>query len=235
MRRVILWNFLLVYSFFIPFSLTAQTDSLVKVSDLKFHSVFEQEKFKHLINKRQDFFDLFLAIDEHMNEEEARSNYAKFTQVFDELETKNLQKKKIGKKIKLSYSVVHGRFLKKYNDTEFFPEIFRTGTYNCVSASMLYALVFDSLNIPYKVKASSNHVYLVADPGPGSIVIETTNPGFEQQIFTGEFKQQYVNHLRASKLISDSDYKGKSTEEIFEEKFNAVKDAELSNLPGFQY
>jgi hypothetical protein len=66
-------------------------------------------------------------------------------------------------------------------------------------------------------------------------VIETTNPGLEQQIFTGEFKQQYANYLRNSKLISESEYKSKSVEEIFEENFKAVKDAEFNNLPGFQY
>jgi len=51
---------------------------------------------------------------------------------------------------------------------------------------MLYALVYDRISIPYKVMASSNHVYLVANPGPKSIVIETTNPGLEKAIFTGE-------------------------------------------------
>jgi len=91
------------------------------------------------------------------------------------------------------------------------------------------------LDIPYKIKASSNHVYLVANPGSNSIVIETTNPSFEEKIFTGEFKQQYVNYLRTSKLISDSEYKNKSVEELFEEKFKEVRDAEFINLPGFQY
>jgi tetratricopeptide (TPR) repeat protein len=96
-------------------------------------------------------------------------------------------------------------------------------------------MIFDNLEIPYNVKASSDHVYLVANPGSNSIVIETTNPGFEQMIFSGEFKQQYVNYLRTSKLISESEYKNKSVEEIFEEKFKEVRDAEFNNLPGFQY
>jgi hypothetical protein len=67
------------------------------------------------------------------------------------------------------------------------------------------------------------------------MVIETTNPGFEKAIFTGAFKQQYVSYLRTSKLISDEEYKDKSTEEIFEEKFKEVKIAKFRNFPGFQY
>lgn len=54
---------------------------------------------------------------------------------------------------------------------------------------MLYAMVFDELNIPYKVKASSNHVYLVANPGPKSIVVKTTNPDFEKK-----YSQEILNN-----------------------------------------
>jgi len=213
----------------------AQSDSLIRYSDLSFHSDFEKEAIENFVFQNRDTFNLFLAIDEEMTLKEAKWRKDIYLSVFKELEDKKIQTKKIHKKIKLSYSNVHSRFLKKYNDNEYFPVIFQTGTYNCVSASMLYAIIFDNLDIPYKVKASSSHVYLVANPGSNSIVIETTNPGFEQKIFTGEFKQQYVNYLRTSKLISESEYKNKSTEEIFEEKFKEVRDAEFNNLPGFQY
>lgn len=216
-------------------SVLAQSDSLIRFSDLRFHSDFEKEAIENFVFQNRDTFNLFLAIDEKITHAEAKWRKDIFLSVFKDLENKKIQTKTINKKIKLSYSNVHSRFLKKYNDNEYFPVIFQTGTYNCVSASMLYALIFDNLDITYNVKASSNHVYLVANPGSNSIVIETTNPGFEQKIFTGEFKQQYVNYLRTSKLISESEYKSKSVEEIFEEKFKEVRDAEFKNLPGFQY
>ena len=213
----------------------AQSDSLIRFSDLNYHSDFEQKAFRNFVLHNRDTFNLFLAIDETMTENEAAGRKDIYLSAFRDLEEKKIQDKKLNKKIKLSYSCIHDKFLKKYNSNEYFPGIFQTGIYNCVSASMLYAMVFDRLNIPYAVKASSSHVYLVANPGSNSIVIETTNPGFEQQIFTGEFKQQYVNYLRTSKLISESEYKNKSVEEIFEEKFKEVKDAGFNNLPGIQY
>lgn len=216
-------------------SVFAQPDSLIRFSDLRFHSDFEKEAIENFVFQKRDTFNLFLAIDEKMTQKEASWRKDIYLSVFKALDEKKIQSKKINQKIKLSYSNVHSRFLKKYNDNEYFPVIFQTGTYNCVSASMLYAMIFDNLDIPYNVKASSNHVYLVANPGSNSIVIETTNPGFEQMIFTGEFKQQYVNYLKTSKLISESEYKNKSVEEIFEEKFKEVRDAEFNNLPGFQY
>jgi hypothetical protein len=211
------------------------SDSLVLFSDLKFHSDFEKERFQRFINHKTDTFNLFLAIDKNVTGEEAAKYFKTYISIYDALNKSKLETKNINRRIKIVYSAVHDRFLKKYNSSEYFPITFQTGVYNCVSASMLYALVFDRLNIPYKVKVSSNHVYLVANPGPNSIVIETTNPGFEKMIFTGEFKQQYVNYLRESKLISEQDYRSKSVEEIFEEKYNEVEDAEFINLPGIQY
>lgn len=216
-------------------TLVAQNDSIIRFSDLKYHSAFEKAALEIFILHNRDTINLFLAIDENITEEQVKESKNTYMSIFKELEAKKIESKNINKKIKVSYTAVHNRFLKKYNDNQYFPEIFQTGTYNCVSASMLYAMVFSHINIPYKVKASSDHVYLIANPGPNSIVIETTNPGFEQQIFNGDFKQQYANYLRSSKLISESEYKSKSTEEIFEENFKQVRDVEFNSLPGLQY
>jgi hypothetical protein len=213
----------------------AQPDSLIRFSDLRFQSDFEKNAFDNFVKQRTDTFRLFLAIDKNMTDETAGKLNTTFNNALTELNQRNFQSKRINKQIKITYSGIHSRFLKKYNGNEYFPVTIQTGTYNCVSASMLYAMVFDHFHIPYKVMASSSHVYLVANPGENSVVIETTNPLFEKTIFTGDFKQQYVKYLRGSKLISEDDYRNKSVEELFEEKFNEVKEADFLNLPGFQY
>lgn len=216
---------------------TAQNipDSLIRFSDLRYHSDFEKEAILNFVKYQKDTFNLFLSIDEKINTEEAKGSYETYLSIFNELVQQKIAEKNIARKIKISYSTVHSRFLQKYNDNEYFPVMFRSGTFNCVSASMLYAMVFDRLAIPYKVMVSSNHVYLIGNPGAKSIVIETTNPSFEKAIFNGEFQQQYVDYLRSSKLISETEYRNKSVEEIFEEKFNQVREATFNNLPGIQY
>jgi hypothetical protein len=176
-----------------------------------------------------------LAIDENMTLEEANKYYKIYEKVYDLLNEKKIDSKKINQQIKIAYSTVHDRFLRKYNDNEYFSEMFKLGTYNCVTASMIYAMVFEQLSIPYKIMASTGHVYLIANPGPNSIVVETTNPGFEKMIFTGEFKKQYVSYLLNSKLISEEEYKNKSAEELFEANYNKVREVEFFNLPGIQY
>jgi len=210
-------------------------DSIVVLSDLKYQSAFEKVALNNFVKHQKDTFNLMMAIDEKMTEGQSIEQYKKYSEIFNELSLKKIESKSLNTKIKMSYRAVHDKFLNKYNENEYFPATLETGMYNCVTASILYAMIFDHLKIPYKVMASTSHVYLVANPGPKSIVIETTNPGFENTIFTGDFKQQYVDNLRNSKLISTSEYKNKSMEEIFQEKFKEVKDATLFNLPGFQY
>ena len=219
----------------IQFYAQNSSDSLVLLSDLKYQSNFEKVALTNFVEHQKDTFNLMMSIDEKMTENQSREHYKKYSEIFSELSLKKIESKNIQTKIKMSYVAVHDKFLKKYSDNEFLPTTMKTGEYNCVSASILYAMIFDHLKIPYKVMASTNHVYLVANPGPKSIVIETTNPGFENTVFTGVFKQQYVDNLKNSKLISTSEYKSKSMEEIFQEKFKEVKDATLFNLPGFQY
>lgn len=227
----------LIFIFSISFQVYSQksTDSIILFSDLRYHSDFEKEALYNFVKHKKDTFKLFLAIDESIPAEIVNSDYKTYSEIFEILNQKNIQSKNLNRKIKIAYSTVHDRFLKKYIDNEFFPAIFQSGNYNCVTASILYAMVFNKLEIPYKIMASANHVYLVANPGSNSIVVETTNPNFELAIFNGEFKQQYVNYLRNSKLISEAEYKNKSVEEIFEEKFKEVNEAEFNNLIGFQY
>jgi len=211
------------------------TDSLVRFGDLKYQSEFEKKSLTNYIKHRTDTFNSFLAIDEKITTYDAINAYNSYLSVYHQLKERNIDSKKLNQKIKIAYSTVHDFFLRKYSSVEYFPTIFQSGLYNCVSASALYAMVFDQLGISFKVMASFNHAYLIANPGDKSIVIETTNPSFENAIFNGDFKEQYVNSLRGSKLISEAEYKNKSTDEIFAEKFREVKEAEFSNLLGFQY
>jgi len=235
MKRLLPLTFIGIFICILPVIAQSQNDSLVRFSDLRYHSEFEKASFYNFVKNKKEAFNLFLAIDEKMTIEEANQDFKTYSTIFEDFSPKAIESKNINKKIKIAYSGIHSHFLKKYNDNEYFPVIFQSGTYNCVSASMLYAYAFSKLDIPFKVMASSNHVYLIANPGSNSVVIETTNPDFEITIFNGDFQQNYVDHLRSSKLISESEYKSKSVEEIFQEKFKEVKDAEFNNLPGFQY
>jgi len=75
-----------------------------------------------------------------------------------------------------------------------FSRIFEAGIYNCVTASMLYALILDHYQIPYEIKEKPTHIYLVALPGKDNILFETTNPR-GLYVPDEKFKRDYVNSL----------------------------------------
>ena len=103
--------FLLIVSVTILTPVAAQTDSLIRFSDLHFHSAFEQEAFRNFVLHRRDTFKLFMAIDENITAEEGATSEGTYRSIFAELEKKKIHAKKLNKKIKLSYAVVLDRFL----------------------------------------------------------------------------------------------------------------------------
>jgi len=210
-------------------------DSLVHFSDLKFHSDFERTSFLNFYINHTDTFNLFLAIDKDMNPEKSKEYYYSYQSVYDDLKEQKVFSKDINKKIKIIYTTVHEKYLKKYNEIEFLPGIFNNSSYNCVSASVVYSLIFTRLKIPYKIMASSNHVYLIANPEFKPVVVETTNPLVEKEIFSDKFTKAFVKNLKDSKLISENDYKEKGAEQIYEETLNKVDEISLSDLYAFQY
>ena len=187
MKKIAQLIFIQIVIFSFSLKAQSQTDSLLRFSDLRFHSGFEKEAITNFVKHGKDTFNLFLAIDEKMTDEVANQYREIFNKAFDEISPKALGAKNLNKKIKISYTAIHNQFLTKYNSNEYFPVMFRSGIYNCVSASMLYAIVFDKLEIPYKVMSSADHVYLVGNPGSNSVVIETTNPNFGKNVI----KQSY--------------------------------------------
>lgn len=210
-------------------------DSLVLFSDLKFHSDFEKNAITQFVLTGKDTFMLFLAIDESMNIETAEKCSVRFNNFLSnpvKLKDTPVYSKKQIKKI---FQWVHDGFLQKYNELEFFPQIFLQGNYNCVTASMLYSLIFNRFNIPYKIIQSQNHVYLVANPGVESIIIETTDPGLVGGDISRDYKYIYVKNLRAAKMISESEIRKKSVDELFHERHYKGTEAVFINFSGFEY
>lgn len=210
-------------------------DSLVLFSDLKFHSELEKDAIQNYAKNKTDTFNLFLAIDEHISKELVPRYYKSYRTMLNALYTKKIDARKLEKRIKNTFTLIHDKYLRKYNDVEYFPVVLEKGTYNCVSSSILYALIFEELKIPFKVQVTTSHTYLVANPGPKSIVVETTNPKLNRSEYINDFKRQYVSQLKSLKVISEEEFKNKSLDEIFEEKVKEVKPAEFDNLIGFQY
>ena len=119
-----------------------------------------------------DFFKALFSIDSLISNVEIEKNRNKVQKTIKFSRQKEKKEKHERKRIKRIYNTIHNTFLEKYNIEAHFSDIFINGNYNCVSATALYSYVFESLEIPYKIKETPTHVYLVVYPKSYKIYIE---------------------------------------------------------------
>ena len=228
-------------SFFIIFlvivfsiSAIAQED-LVRFSDLTFVSDFEKESFKQYFDGDMDITRLLQCINPRQTEKGHLENDQQLRSAIDKLKQAKLEKKKPNKKVRTIYTTIHDTFLDKYEKKNEFSEIFDTGKYNCVSATALFALVFEELSISYTIKELPTHVFLIAYPENEQILVETTDPltGYIQ--FSQIFKRTYLENLRERKLIGSAEYSQYSSDDLFDKYYFDDEDISLEQLVGIQY
>jgi tetratricopeptide (TPR) repeat protein len=132
------------------------------------------------------------------------------------------------------YQTVHSSVLRKYALNTSFDRIFSAGDYNCVTASALYALVFEELGIPYQLKELPHHVYIVAFPNEG-IVVESTDPRSGLFDIGDEFKTTFVDDLVKAKIISAEERRREPLADLFNKHYFNDKAIGFKELVALQY
>lgn len=225
--------FILFFNFLTIRAETESQDSIVDFSELIFHSNLEREAFLDY-NRTKDFnfFKLYLSIDKKVTNQSLNNYKWVFEKKLKDLN--NLNSKKPKKQIKSIYGIIHNQ-LDKYDNLALFSDIFENQTYQCVTSSMLYALYFDELNIPYSIEFIPGHVYLTAYPETDKIQIQTTDPLKGVFTYNDQFKNNFVNHLKDGKRISTDEYNNKSTDQLFQEYFLQSEKIDKKQLAGALY
>ncbi|WP_430815175.1 hypothetical protein [Carboxylicivirga sp. RSCT41] len=220
----VLWVFTLVW-----------THSQEKLS-LNFNSSFEEAAFTNLSDSANvDYLHLLMAITPRSDELTQVNAQLQIDNFIKTLDPKKLQHPKHDKVIKYLFKSVHNNFFRRYDEKAFFSDIFIAGLYNCVSASALYALIFNELNIPYEIKELPTHVYLVVYPDAERIKVETTDPLRGYLNPDTRFKREYVEFLKDNKLISDFEYRSSTVDKLFGAHYYNATSVELEVLAAFQY
>jgi tetratricopeptide (TPR) repeat protein len=219
----------------ISFKAIPQPDSLVRWNELVFASPYEATTFQNHFKKGYtNFVELFFA-NSPTATQDAKNFEERFNSTLGEIEKSDAFKKKNDKKIKYIYQLVHNQFLAKYEEENRFYEISRNGNYNCVTATALYALFFEKLNIPYTIKEKPTHVYLVAYPNTENILMETTTPVFGFLTFDNTYKSSFVNNLKSQKIIGSSELSNSSIDELFNKYYFGSENINLTQLVGIHY
>lgn len=140
-----------------------------------------------------------------------------------------------GKEIKKLYTEIHDAFFTKYVDNPAFAQIFSNGNYNCATASALYAVLLNKLNVEYDIRELPTHVFIVAAPSTYNVVYETTAPGALVFQLNENVKKTYLEYLQKNKIIGADEVENGDRNALFEKYFYGNNAINLQQLCGLLY
>lgn len=219
-------------------NVTAQNDTLlVKKSELIFTSPFEQGVFYNQTLDSSLHFMVKLLLSPSNPEDSLLLPQIELSinQIVETYNSPSMLKKKPAKRLDLLTKEIHTKFFKVYRDDADFAEIFKTGQFNCVGGTGLFALVLKKLEIPFAIKTPPGHAYLVAYPSTENIMIESTDAINTTVSYSSAFREDFVKRLLEMKIIDSKDYRSMSVDQLFEQHFYKSKPTSLSNLAGVLY
>jgi hypothetical protein len=77
--------------------------------------------------------------------------------------------------VRHAFREAHKRFLKIYEPYVGFPEIFKSGKYDCLTATSLMSLTLDHFDLHYEIIETNYHIFLIVNTSDGKILLETTD------------------------------------------------------------
>jgi hypothetical protein len=97
------------------------------------------------------------------------------------------------------FAKTHQNYLKKYVQYASVDELFTSGSYHCLTGTILYSLILTELGIEHEVIETNYHIFLIAQTSEGEVLIETTDPasGFVDSPFAIE---QRINSYKQQNL-----------------------------------
>lgn len=174
-------------------------------------------------------FELLYLIDNNNTENKSTSKKA-FYKFLDGLQSK-IEGKNNKKTVKIVYETIHDNYFSKYVENPNFVDIFTKKEYNCVTASALYALAFNHLNIPFEIRELPTHVYLVVFPKSDKIILETTAAQGGYLHLNQRQIDQYKQYLISTKAITPAE----ANKDFFNNHILGDSIINLKQLIGIQY
>jgi len=199
---------------------------------LYFPNKAEYLHFKNYFDSKNSLISLATSIQGNDKVNQQKVNDFNQNLVLIKNNTKNMSDKN---RLKYIFNYVQTKYLKQYKDVANINEIFESGTFNCVSASLIYASIFNSLGIPFQLKETPTHVYIIAYPKSLNIIVESTNAKGLILEYDAKNKQIIVNDLVEKKLVSIDSLNAFGVEKTFEKFMFSDKNIDTTQAIGDLY
>jgi len=207
---------------------------LFHVEDLYYNSAFEYQLFDDLEDGKRDYLSLITCMNPEATEKDVAVYRKWIIDIAGIIGHGRFERLSEEKKMVAIHDYVTKNMLLQYYQSSSFDDLYKYDRYNFLTAACLYAFIMDELHIPYVIKESSDHLYLIAYPRTGKILVEMTIPEINNR-YNFALRNSFINYLKENNLIDEITYRSKSTRDLFAKYFFSQKDFTLKELMGLQY
>lgn len=198
---------------------------------MSFSSEYEREAWT---NTEKDYLHLFSSIDSTSTLTDVKA-FRKRLEDFLALHPTQTEGKKRSRDLMNLYVSVHEEFLMRYRSIIYFPELMRKGEFNCVTSTVLYAIILDHFKIPYVIIEEPNHVYLIAYPENEYHVLETTTSNLVGFSVSEKEKKFQVNRALQNKRLTQEEVDSLGLNRSYEATFPQKKRVTMDELLAFHF
>lgn len=228
MKKLSFKTVLAVLFLLVHYSGFSQTDTTI------FTSSFEQKILLKLANsEKADELDIALAFD--YNQPVSEGIRKRMEMIKIEFDKKLAEQKNQTKKVKLISNYLQENFFKKYDGKAFFNDLFSIGSYNYVSAAMLYTLFFKNYGVEYEIKEAPEQIIILAGPADNRVMVGEPIPKMAMLEFNEKVKTDYLNYYADIKVISIEKIKNSSLDKLFKEYYDDYNLNNMLQLAALQY
>lgn len=136
--------------------------------------------------------------------------------------------------VRFLFNKVHQQLLKNYSEFSSFEDLISKGEYNCLTGTVLYALLLEYFGYEYRIIETNYHIFLLAELGEHQALFEATDPLYGFVSEGSEIKnriESYKKGLDTSQLSADAN-KNKTYHEFSFELYGTVT---LEQVKGLLY
>jgi len=175
-----------------------------------------------------NIFNELLRIENEVLSEDVTDEYkAEFLSTIDFYQKKQVKWGKDTKTLKHLFYKTHRKYLKNYVPYQSFSNLLSKGTYGCLTATALYALLLEELGYEYEIIETNYHIFLVGEVSGKRFLIESTDP------INGFLDSEEEIDERLREVVA----KGATpiNEDRYRFSFNINRSISLQELVGLQY
>ncbi len=187
--------------FFCLFFIVSVGLSAQNTKEVAYHSEFERAVFL----SDSDIFSSLLMADPMVSIEEKEDFSEKMEDFIGQLSAKQGKYRSQLDFVSTVFYKTHRKFLKRYRQFTPFGKMLRTGNYDCLSATSLYALLFERLGIGYEIVETNYHIYITVVTPKGNALIESTDAIYGYVTNPKEIEERLKEFEARNSTVSSED------------------------------